>query len=290
MSKSTAKGESMDGIKRYKKITPHLGHLAITLLLIGILATSGCIYQNQEDKTIMMPRGGVILTLEAKNAGSNNIGDGDLEKSREVIEARAKGIFDTGSSAYVRNKQIVVYIPLCSEPEDELSFLGKPWKLEFAPLDSFTDEATREMIDSRQFSSPFIEEDDAMESLVIPEGTYTPLMDGSNIVDVEVPPANSQYFEINITLDTKGTIAFFDETKALAKTQGKIVILLDRIVQLAPAVESEIPDGKVSITGEFSGKEARLWSAVLKNGFLDTEFEIVDYELVAPSSFNSQGY
>ena len=58
----------------------------------------------------------------------------------------------------------------------------------------------------------------------------------------------STYYSVNITLNSQGAKAFADASRDLVADHGKIVIILDGEVQSAPAVQSEIPNGEVSIT------------------------------------------
>ncbi len=106
------------------------------------------------------------------------------------------------------------------------------------------------------------------------EGTYTPLITGSNITKVDIGRASETGtdYSVNVSLDSEGTKAFADATKDLASTKGKIVIILDGEVQSAPAVQSEIPNGEVSITGGYDKEAASSMETVLESGSLPVSF------------------
>ena len=88
---------------------------------------------------------------------------------------------------------------------------------------------------------------------------------------------------MNVKLDGEGTKAFAEATKELAPTKGKIVIILDNEVQSAPAVQSEIPNGDVSITGGYSLDEAKSLQTVLESGSLPVSFEYAQSQVVGPT-------
>ena len=117
------------------------------------------------------------------------------------------------------------------------------------------------------------------------EGTYTPLITGSNITKVDIGRASETGtdYSVNISLDSEGTKAFSDATKDLASTKGKIVIILDGEVQSAPAVQSEITGGQVSITGGYDKEAASSMETVLESGSLPVSFEYAQSQGVGPT-------
>lgn len=61
------------------------------------------------------------------------------------------------------------------------------------------------------------------------------------------------------------------------------MIILDDEVQSAPAVQGEIPDGKVSITGNYTLEEAQSLETVLESGSLPINFEYAQAQVVGPT-------
>ena len=117
------------------------------------------------------------------------------------------------------------------------------------------------------------------------DGTYTPLVSGANITNVSIGKEKeaSADYAVNVKLDGEGTTAFAEATKELAPTKGKIVIILDNEVQSAPAVQSEIPNGDMSITGGYSLDEAKSLQTVLESGSLPVSFEYAQSQVVGPT-------
>ena len=70
---------------------------------------------------------------------------------------------------------------------------------------------------------------------------------------------------------------------AFRTDKGKIVIILDGEVQSAPAVQSEITGGQVSITGGYDKEAASSMETVLESGSLPVSFEYAQSQVVGPT-------
>ena len=239
-------------------------------------------------------QGGLSVVLSAKSTDGDAVTSEDMEKSRAIIEQRVNAL--GASEAVVQlqgSDQILVQIPGLSDTETALSTIGKTGKLEFARLDSFTDEDVKTKIENGQYGSSGTITDDfgnklpsgKTEHLTVEEGTYTPLITGSNITKVDIGRASETGtdYSVNVSLDSEGTKAFADATKDLASTKGKIVIILDGEVQSAPAVQSEITGGQVSITGGYDKEAASSMETVLESGSLPVSFEYAQSQVVGPT-------
>ena len=237
-------------------------------------------------------QGGLSVVLSASNEDGSAISSEDMEKSRAIVEKRVNLLGASEATVQVQgNNQILVQIPGVSDPEQALKTIGTTGKLEFARLDSFTDEDVREKIDSGQTDHENITDSVtgqqfAVESkLTAPQGTYTPLITGENIsrVDVGRESETATTYSVNLTLDSAGSAAFAQATKELVSTHGKIVILLDGVVQSAPAVQSEITGGQVSITGSYTLDQAKSLQTVLESGSLPVSFSYSQSQVVGPT-------
>ena len=239
-------------------------------------------------------QGGLSVVLQAKSTDGGDVSSDDMEKSRSIIESRVNAL--GASEAVVQlqgNDQILVQIPGLSDTETALSTIGKTGKLEFARLDSFTDSDVQTKIDNGQYGTNGTVSDDfgntfstgTVTHLTVEEGTYTPLITGNNITKVDIGRASetSTDYSVNVTLDSEGTTAFANATKELASDKGKIVIILDGEVQSAPAVQSEITGGQVSITGGYDKDEASSMETVLESGSLPVSFEYAQSQVVGPT-------
>ncbi|MDR2105862.1 MAG: protein translocase subunit SecD [Coriobacteriales bacterium] len=115
-------------------------------------------------------------------------------------------------------------------------------------------------------------------------GSYTPIFSGSSITNVTVnrEPA-SPYYSVSIDLDGTAAQAFGAVTTELYPTKGKIAILLDGYVQSAPAVQSAITNGKVSITGNYTVEGANQLKTILQSGSLPVTLDVATSQVVGPT-------
>lgn len=239
-------------------------------------------------------QGGLSVVLTAKTDDGGTISTEDMEKSRAIIESRVNALGASEATVQVQgSNQILVQIPGLSDTEDALATIGKTGSLTFARLDSFTDEQTVSAIKSGQYAGEgsFTDEfgnsfsSGEMQHLEVAPGTYTPLVTGENITNVTIGKATETGtdYAVNVTLDSAGAAAFAQATSELAASQGQIVIILDDEVQSAPAVQSEIPNGQVSITGGYTIDEAKALQTVLESGSLPVSFEYAQSQVVGPT-------
>ena len=232
-------------------------------------------------------QGGLSVVLTAEGTDGHEVTQEDMEKSRAIIESRVNALGASEATVQVQgNDQILVQIPGLSDTETALETIGKTGKLEFARADSFTDEGDQTAIENGTYMQQGTITDDFGNQLPTGEmtyrdvaGSYTPLITGENItrVTVDKESETSNYYAVNITLDSAGSEAFAQATRELAPDHGKIVIVLDGQIQSAPAVQSEITGGQVSITGNYTLEQAQY------AGSLPVSFHYEQSQVVGPT-------
>ena len=239
-------------------------------------------------------QGGISVVLTASTTDGSEVTEEQLESSVEIIESRVDALGASEAVVQIQgDDQILVQIPGMSDVEEALEVIGKTGVLEFARLDTFTDEDVVYAIEYGYYMEEEVIEDDYGNTfytgdytyLEVEEGTYEVLITGDNITDVSVSRESeaSSYYAVNITLDEEGTEAFAEATADLADDNGLIVIILDGEVQSAPAVQAEITDGEVSITGNYTLEEAQALQTVLESGSLPVSFEVSTSQVVGPT-------
>lgn len=238
-------------------------------------------------------QGGLSVVLTAQGTDGHEVTQEDMEKSRAIIESRVNALGASEATVQVQGTdQILVQIPGLSDTETALETIGKTGKLEFARADSFTDEADQTAIANGTYVQQGVITDDMGNQFPSGEmqyrsvsGSYTPLITGENItrVTVDKESETSNYYAVNLTLDSEGTEAFAQATREMAPTNGQIVIVLDGQIQSAPAVQSEITGGQVAITGGYSLEEAQSLQTVLESGSLPVSFHYEQSQVVGPT-------
>ncbi len=239
-------------------------------------------------------QGGLSVVLSAKGEGGASVSSEDMEKSRAIIESRVNALGASEAVVQVQgSNQILVQIPGLTDTETALDTIGKTGQLTFARLDSFTDEDVKTKIENGEYGTEGTITDDfgnqfpsgKVEHLEVEEGTYTPLVTGANITRVDVGQRTqaSTDYAVNLHLDSEGTEAFAQASSDLVSTKGQIVIILDGEVQSAPAVQSVIENGDVSITGNYTLDEAKALQTVLESGSLPVSFGYEQSQVVGPT-------
>lgn len=239
-------------------------------------------------------QGGLSVVLSAKSTDGGEITAEDMEKSRAIIESRVNALGASEATVQAQGTdQILVQIPGLSDTETALNTIGKTGQLEFARADSFTEADDRAAIENGSYMSKETFTDsygnsfqgDEVTYRSVEPGTYTPLITGENInrVTVDKESETSSHYAVNLELDAEGTKAFADATRELAADHGQIVIVLDGEIQSAPAVQSEIADGRVAITGNYTLEEAQSLQTVLESGSLPVSFTYEQSQVVGPT-------
>ncbi|MDO4400164.1 MAG: protein translocase subunit SecD [Coriobacteriia bacterium] len=240
-------------------------------------------------------QGGLSVTLTTSDtSGEGTVSQENMEKSRSIVENRVNALGAAETSVSVQGtNQILVQIPGMSDAEEALRIIGQTGKLEFARLDSFTDQNVVQQIESGNYGTEGTVTDSygntlpsgKTQHLKVEEGTYTDIVTGENIELVTVDRASetSTDYAVNLRLDSAGAAAFHQASKDLLPTHGKIVIILDGEVQSAPAIQGEIPNGQVQITGNYTQTEAQQLQTILESGSLPVSFTVSQSQVVGPT-------
>lgn len=270
----------------------------IWLLIVTTVLIIGSVFMfmppNERINQGLDIQGGLSVVLTASSTDGSSIDNESMEESRAIIESRVNALGASEASVQVQgSNQILVQIPGLSDTEKALETIGKTGKLEFARLDSFTDQDVVSKIKSGNYGSEGTVTDEfgnrlpsgKPETLAVDPGSYEPIVTGDNISNVRVDRASegSIDYAVNIDLDGAGTQSFAQASRDLVSTHGQIVIILDGEVQSAPAVQSEIPNGQVSITGNYSLDDAKALQTVLQSGSLPVSFSFSQSQVVGPT-------
>ncbi|MBQ1839732.1 MAG: protein translocase subunit SecD, partial [Atopobiaceae bacterium] len=205
-------------------------------------------------------RGGVSVILTASKPDGSSVSADDMVTATEIVQNRvnALGAAETTVQQQGTNS-ILVQIPGATDPDQAIQTIGRTGHLEFVRLDAIGDADALAKIAA------------GTENVTLKEGTYTAFMDGSSIESSAVAQSSASAtgaYAVNVSLDSAGAKTFAEVTEELAPTHGQIAIVLDGVVNSAPAVQSAITNGNVAITGNYSVEEAKSLQTVLQSGAL----------------------
>ena len=121
--------------------------------------------------------------------------------------------------------------------------------------------------------------------LTLEPGSYKPIFTGKDIdrVRVDLESELSTAYSVNLELNAEASQAFGAVTTRLAPTRGQVAIVLDGVIQSAPAVQNAITNGKVQITGNYTLKEANSLKTVLDSGSLPVTLNVISSQVVGPT-------
>ncbi|MDR3052547.1 MAG: protein translocase subunit SecD [Coriobacteriales bacterium] len=171
--------------------------------------------------------------------------------------------------------------PATGQPVDET----KEPDLPNGPIDPATESVTPTVDDSTQETQETQETQYTYSAITLTQGEYTNIFTGSNITSVNIglEGKTSRFYAVNITLDGTATQAFAEVTRALYPTNGRIAIVLDGVVQSAPAVNDAITDGDVAITGNYDLDGANSLKTILQSGSLPVGLKVINSQMVGPT-------
>lgn len=219
--------------------------------------------------------GGVSVIMTAsKEDGSTPSGD-EMATAVQIVQQRVNSLGAAETSVQQQGaNSILVQIPGATDADAAVKTIGETGHLEFFRMDQIGDADALAKINA------------GTKDVELKPGTYTAFLDGSHISSTSVNQASESAtgeYSVDISFDSEGTQKFAQVTKELAPTKGQIAIVLDGKVSSAPAVQSEITGGQVSITGNFSVDEAKSLKTVLDSGSLPVTLTYSESRVVGPT-------
>ena len=179
-------------------------------------------------------QGGLSVVLTATSTDGDAITEEEMETSRAIVESRVNALGASEAVVQVQgNNQILVQIPGLSDTQTALGIIGKTGKLEFARLDSFTDQQVVNDIESGNYGNEATVTDDfgnvfptgETKHLKVEDGTYTPIVTGDNInrVTVDRPSETSIYYAVDIDLDLHRSRVWAHNESAVRESAAVLV-------------------------------------------------------------------
>ncbi len=249
----------------------------LVLIVILAIASAIALYPPQDKITQGLDiQGGVSVNLKASTTDGSPISAEQMEQTQKVISNRVNA---SGAAAATIQQQgsdaFLVQVPGAAENSQAiLDTLSSQGVLEFVNVETIEDETAR----------TFIQQGLTGMNLKKEGVAYTPFMTGENVENVTVdrPQASAEY-AVNLQLDGTGTTEFANVTRELVSNKGQIAILLDGVVESAPAVQAAITNGQVQITGNYTVEEANALKTIIDSGSLPVSLSIEQASTVGPT-------
>lgn len=217
-------------------------------------------------------KGGVSVILTASKSDGSQPSSDDMTTATSIVQNRVNSL--GASEATVQQQganSILVQIPGAMDAEAAVQTIGQTGHIEFVRLDDIGD------------ADALLKIRNGQEDVELADGSYTAFMDGSNITKTSVAQSSTGEYVVNVSFNSEGARIFGDVTTELAPTKGQIAIVLDGVVKSAPAVQSAITDGNVSISGSFTLDETKSLKTVLDSGSLPVTLTYSESRVVGPT-------
>lgn len=224
--------------------------IIIGTILVGFLSTNGLSIGKYEVQSLFKSvqlgldlRGGVYAVYEAKNA---NIPDfdivlgGAIEKIRNRLDSKG---YTEATISKQGKARIRIEIPEVKDPNELLSIIGKPGKLEFVGPDNKV------------------------------------IIEGKDVKIAKPGYGEGNSPVVNFELNASGTDKF---AKATVAFQGQIIkIILDGKEISSPQVSTVIPNGKGEITGSKDIEEAKNLAMLITSGALPLDLNQLEVRTIS---------
>lgn len=260
-----------------KKLTADARRNVTTLIALAVLCVVcviGFTPLSERITTGLDIQGGVSVILTAtKSDGSSPTAD-EMATAQSIVEKRVNTLGASEATVQIQgSNSILVQIPGATDADAAVETIGQTGHLEFVRLDDIGDAEALAKIEA------------GGTNVELQEGTYTAFLDGSYITATSVAQSSTSVgtYVVNVTFNSEGAEIFDEVTKELASTNGQIAIVLDGVVQSAPAVQEEISGGEVSISGDFTLEEAQELKTVLDSGSLPVTLTYSESRVVGPT-------
>lgn len=246
------------------------------ILLLGltaVLVAASWLLFMPPDKKITQGldiQGGLSVILTAES--TQTVTTADMDRAETIVRNRVDKLGVKEPSIQRQgNDSILVEIPGIESPEEALEVLGSTGQLEFVAVESINDSAAVAALAGA-----------GAENVRLQEGTYEPFMTGEVVTGATVGQnPNTGEITVNVTMNQEGTDTWGQFTSTNIGKQ--VAIVLDGVVQSAPAVRSAITDGRTEISGNFTAESGKKLKTVLETGALPVSLTFSESRVVGPT-------
>ncbi len=227
-------------------------------------------------------QGGLQVLLEANLPATTRITAEDMETARNIVENRTNALGVSENLIQVAgDRRIVGEFPGAEDSDAILDIIQQTGLLEFVDTGDYSPEVGT--ILQTDFGTDITTGDSPAtngDGEILP--IYHTVMTGKDLRSVAISPDPlSSNYSIDFTLTSEGAIIFGNHTAA--NINKFLTITLDKRVISSPRINSAIPDGAGTITGNFTADEANGLAVQLRYGSLPIPLKVVETRIIGPT-------
>jgi preprotein translocase subunit SecD len=227
-------------------------------------------------------QGGLQVLLEADLPADAEVTSESMSIARDIVEQRTNALGVSENLVQVAgDRRIVGEFPGLEDTDAVLRTIQQTGLLEFVDTGDYSPE------DGVVLKTDFGAEA-AAGSTSTASGTTDPadvvfhtIMTGKDLSSVTVGTDQLGGYQIDFVLSDEGGAVFAAHTAA--NIDRYLSIVLDKGVVSSPRIQSEIPDGQGTITGNFSFETANALAIQLRYGSLPVPLKVVETRIIGPT-------
>ena len=225
-------------------------------------------------------RGGLEMLLVADVPAGQTVSADSMAAAKVIVENRVNGLGVTEPLVQLQGQNaIVVELPGISDPEQAISLLKTTGSLEF--VDAGTTVIPQGALIHTTGTAKQQASSGSAEQYFKPDKVFETKFSGADLANAAPGRSQTGAYEVNIEFKPEAATRFATYT---SQNVGKILaIVLDGRVLSSPRIENAIPEGRASITGNFTLEEARSLALQLKYGALPVPLKVEESRNVGPT-------
>ncbi len=276
-------------------------------ILIGFGALAGVLAAGWTPVLGVQLQGGVEVLLRPTSPAD----DEQLDRAIEIIRSRVDALGVAEPDITRQGEQVVIQLPGVKDKQRAVDLVGQTAELRFRPVlhtfgrfdeaefgsardfadaynESLQPESTEDAVEDielDQIPTFTLPEDDVADSAVVLPGRGEPVgyvLGPAELTGEAVAEAAATFnneWVVNVDLTDEGSVGF--DAMAARYFGQQIAIVLDGVVESAPAIRATEFEGRAVISGTFGEEEARDLAVALRFGALPVEFEQDDVRTVS---------
>ncbi len=230
-------------------------------------------------------QGGIQVLLQADLPAGSEVKADAMETARRIIENRVNGLGIAEPLVQLQGTQrIIVELPGVDNEEQALATIRQTGLMEFIDAGStFIEPGTVVQTDYVP-GQPLSQELSGTPVITNGQTIYRTVMTGSALKNAwQQGDSSKGYMTYQIGFELQPEWAKFFADYTGANTGKFLAIVLDKVVISCPRIETRIPDGSGSITGDFTRDSAEALAIQLRYGSLPIPLRVESNQKIGPS-------